>query len=151
MAIETNAAIDVFGTQDTAITTNATIANGSFSTTAQATTWTNDDDVREASAVFTGAYGSAPNANSSVALFARLMNIDGTSDQPVPDGNFQHRWCGSFPLNDQTASQSSAIDITLPNTKTSQDYEFYIQNNAGQTLSSGATVKITPKTLAPHA
>ena len=39
MAIGSNNAIEYFGTQDTVITTDATVTDGSFSTSGQATTW----------------------------------------------------------------------------------------------------------------
>lgn len=149
MAISTDAAIEFYGTQDTVTSSTAAVTDGSFS--AQEDTWTNDDDAPIASMVFSGTYSSAPDANSSVDLYARLLNIDSTNDQDTPDANYGHVYLGSFPLNDVTSAQYVAIDIRLPNTVTSQQYEFYIQNNGGQTLSAGWNLKITPKTYGPHA
>jgi len=150
MTISTDSAIEFFGTQDTVITTAGTIADGGFSSAGEATTWTNDDDARYASAVLTATFATAPDANSSVTLVAKLNDIDGANDAHEPDANNLHTYLGSFPLNDSTAAQYIAIEITLPNAYTSQSYDFYIQNNAGQTLSAGATVKVTPKSIGPH-
>ena len=79
------------------------------------------------------------------------MNIDSTNDQITPDANFGHVYLGSFPLDDTISTQYIPLDIRLPNTYTSQVYEFYIENNGGQTMSAGWTLKITPKTIGPHA
>ena len=92
MAIGSNNAIEYFGTQDTVITTDATVTDGSFSTSGQATTCTNDDDARYAVAAFTGTYSTAPDANSSVSLVAKLNDIDSTNDAQEPDANNLHNY-----------------------------------------------------------
>lgn len=149
MAISTDAAIDFYGTQDTVTSSTAAVTDGSFS--AQEDTWTNDDDAPVASIVFAGTYSTAPDANSQVHLYARLLNIQSTNDQITPDANFEHVYLGSFPLDDTTSAQYVSIDVRLPNTKTSQEYEFYIRNAAGQTLGAGWNLYVTPKTVGPHA
>lgn len=148
MAIGTNDAINKFGTQDTVTSTGASTANGAFTS---AGTWTNDDDAPMASAVATFTFSVAPTAGTSVALYTRLTDIDGTTDQDAPDANFQHTYLGSFPVNDVTSAQTIAIDVALPNTVTSQIHDFYIENNAGQTISANWTIKVTPKTIGPAA
>ncbi len=149
MAIGTDSAIDFFGTQDTITGSGATVVDGAFG--AAATTWTNDDDAPMASMILEATYNVAPDANSSVDLFARPLNIQSTNDGDVPDANFGHVYLGPFPLNDVTGAQYIAIDIRLPNTKTGQEYNFYIENNGGQTISSTWGLYITPKTIGPHA
>ena len=149
MAISTDSAIEFFGTTDSVTSSTAAVNDGAFS--AQEDTWTNDDDAPIASIVFTGTYSVAPDAYSSVHLFCRLLNIQSTNDAETPDSNMQHIYLGSFPLNDVTTAQYAAIDVRLPNTKTSQEYEFYIQNEGGQTLSAGWNLYVTPKTYGPHA
>lgn len=155
MAISTDSAIEFFGTQDTVTAGGGTsaVTDGSFSASGDVVSggWTNDDDAPMASVVLTCAYATAPTASTSVNLYARLMNIDSTNDQITPDANFGHVYLGSFPLNDTTSTQYIPLDVRLPNTYTSQVYEFYIENNAGQTMSAGWTLKITPKTIGPHA
>lgn len=153
MAIGTDAAIEFFGTQDTVTAGGGTsaVSNDAFSVGADAAAWTNDDDAVMATMVAMLDWATAPNANSYVNLYARLMNIDGTNDQDVPDANYPHVFLGSFPINDVTTNQYIAIEIGLPNTVSSQVYEFYVENKTGQTLQAGWTMKITPKAIGPHA
>ena len=151
MAIGTDAAVEFYGTQDTVTSSSSSVASGAFSVSGDITTWTNDDDAPQAAVVFEGTYSTAPDANSYVNLYARLMNVQSTNDQDAPDANFPHFYLGSFPLNDVTSAQYCVIEVDLPNTKTSQEYDFYIENEGGQTLSSGWDLYVTPKTLGPHA
>ena len=151
MAISTDSAIEVFGTPDTVTGTTSTVADGAFSVVGDISQWTNDDDAPQAVMVAMFDWATAPDTNTSVNLYARLIDIDGTNDQDTPDANFLHTFLGSFPINDVTTNQYISIPITLPNTKTSQVYEFYIENNTGQTIQANWTLKITPKTIAPHA
>lgn len=151
MAIGTDAVIEFFGTQGTVTSSSSAVTDGSFSVAGDITTWTNNDDAPIAAVVFEGTYSVAPDANSSVNLYARLMNVQSTNDQEAPDANYQHTYLGSFPLNDVTTAQYTSIVVTLPNGKTSQEYDFYIENNGGQTLSAGWDLYVTPKTYGPHA
>lgn len=155
MAIGTGTAIEFFGTQDTVTVGGGTsaVTNTSFSASGDVVSggWTNDDDAPMASVVLTCAYSVAPTASTTVDLFARLMNIDSTNDAITPDANNPHVYLGSFPLDDTTSTQYIPLDVRLPNTYTSQVYEFYIKNNGGQTMSAGWTLKVTPKTIGPHA
>ena len=149
MAIGSGSLIEFFGTQDTITGSGATVADAAFG--AAATTWTNDDDAPRASVVLAGTYSVAPTANTVVNLYLRPLDIQSTNDQDVPDANYTHVYAGSFPINDVTTNQYITIDITLPNTYTSQQYEFYIENQTGQTIQAGWDLYITPKTYGPHA
>lgn len=155
MPISTNAAIEHFGSTSvvTKAAGTAAVVDGAFSGLANAVVgdWANTDDAPTAAMVLTCAFASAPAAYSTVGLYARLMNIDGSFDQMEPDADFGHVYLGAFPLNNSTSTQYIAIDIRLPNTQPSQYYQFQIRNNAGQTMSAGWTLKITPKTIGPHA
>jgi len=150
MAIGTDSSIEFFGTQDTVTSSSSAVTDGSFSVSGDITTWTNDDDAAGAAVVFEGTYSTAPDANSTVTLYARLLNVQSTNDQDAPDSNFNHYPLGVFPLNDVTSAQYVVIKVPLPNTKTSQEYEFYIQNNGGQTLSAGWDLYVTPVSIGPH-
>ena len=151
MAISTDAAVEFFGTQDTLNDTTASVADAAFSVAGDVVSWTNDDDAPQASITLLANFSVAPDTNSSINLYAKLDNIEGTNDQDVPDSNFQHTYLGSFPLNNVTTAQYINIGISLPNTKTSQEYIFYIENKSGQSLPLGWDLFITPKTLGPHA
>lgn len=148
MAIGADDAIHKFGTQDTVTTTGASTASGSFTS---AGTWANDDDAPMATAVGVFTFSVAPAANSAINLFAKLDDIQSTNDQDAPDANYPHTFLGTFPLNDVTTAQYIAIEIPLPNTKTSQVYDFYIENQGGQTISANWSLYVTPKTIGPHA
>ena len=151
MAISTGAAIEFFGTQDTLGTTNSAVANAAFSVAADLSTWTNDDDAVSASVTLSCTFSVAPTANTSLNLYLRLLDVQSTNDNTVPDANFQHVYVGSFPLNDSTSAQYITIDIGLPNAYTSQQYEFYIENGSDQSLPAGWDIFVTPKAIGPHA
>ena len=151
MAISTDALIEFFGTQDTLGTSSAAVADAAFSVAGDLSTWTNDDDAPRASVTILANYSVAPDANSALNLYVRPLNIQSTNDQEIPDANFTHTFVGSFPVNDVTTAQYVSIDISLPNTVTSQQYEFYIENQTGQSLPAGWDLYVTPKTYGPHA
>jgi len=151
MAISTDAAIEFFGTQDTLGTSSAAVADGAYSIAGDLSTWVNDDDAPQASVVLLANFSVAPDANSSINLYLRPLDIQSTNDQDVPDANFQHTYVGSFPVNDVTTAQYINIQISLPNNTTSQNYEFYVENKTGQSLPAGWDIFVTPKTLGPHA
>lgn len=151
MAIGTDAAIEFFGTQDSLDDTSGTVADGAFSVAGDLLAWTNDDDAPTASVVLEATIAVTPDTNSSVSLFAQLLNIQSTNDQLVPTANFQHVFLGSFPIKDVTAAQFIPIVIDLPNNATSQIYQFFIRNNSGQTISAAWDIHITPKAIGPHA
>ena len=151
MAISTGSAIEFFGTQDTLGTSSAAVADAAFSVAGDLSTWTNDDDVVSASVTLLANFSVAPTANTSVNLYLRLLDVQSTNDGTVPDANFQHTYVGSFPLNDSTVAQYITIDIGLPNSVTSQQYEFYVENQSGQSLPAGWDIYVTPKAIGPHA
>lgn len=151
MAIATGAAVEFFGTQDTLGTSSAAVANAAFSVAGDLSTWTNDDDAPMASVTLLANFSVAPTANTSVNLYLRLLNVQSTNNGAVPDANFQHTYVGSFPLNDSTIAQYITIDIGLPNSVTSQQYEFYVENSSGQSLPAGWDIYVTPKAIGPHA
>lgn len=151
MAIGTNDLIDKFGTQDeVSVASPSAITNNSFSVAGDVSAWTNDDDAPAAMATLECTFGTAPTLGSNVNLYARLLNVVSTSDQVVPSASFLHTFLGAFPVDDVTATQLITLEIPLPNASTSQQYEFYLENRTGQTMSAGWSLYITPKTLGPH-
>ena len=155
MAISTDAAVEFFGTQDTLGSSTSSIADTIFSDgTNDLTAWTNDDDAPTAAAVLEFTTATTGDAGSVINLYAVLVDIGdgGTEDTEDPDSNFPHVYLGSFPHNNpSTSAQTASIVISLPNTKTSQIYNFFIENLTGQTISAGWDLHITPKTIGPHA
>lgn len=151
MAISTDDSIHKFGTQDTITGSTSSVANNAFSVSGDVSAWTNDDDAMEASATLACTFSVAPTLGSSVNLYGRLLNVVSTSDNETPSASFLHTHLGSFPVDDVTSAQIITMDIPLPNGKTSQEYEFYIENRSGQTMSSGWNLYITPKAVGPKA
>lgn len=155
MAIGTDSAIHFFGTQDTLGSTTSAVTNDSFSDgTNDLIAWTNDDDAPMAAFVLEFTTATTGTAGSVINLYARLIDIGnaGTEDAEAPDANFQHLFLGSFLHNNpSTAAQTVSFNTQLPNTKTSQIYNYYIENKTGQTISAGWDVHVTPMTIGPHA
>ncbi len=152
MAIGTDAAVEFFGTQDALDTTSSAVTSTSFSDGVNdLLLWTNDDDAPMASITLECTFASTPTVGSSVNLYARTMNSVSTSDADAPDANFLHIWLGAFPVNDVTSAQFITIDVLLPNYKTSSEFQFYIENTAGQTISAGWDLHVTPKAFGPAA
>ena len=89
------------------------------------------------------AYASAPTEHTTVDLYARPINFDSTNDAETPENTtgFKGNWyLGSFILNNVTTTQYAFLRaFDLP-----PEFEAYIHNNGGQTMSSGWTLKITP-------
>jgi hypothetical protein len=155
MPIETNAAVWFFGTE-TAVDDGSTqaISNAAFSV--DVATWTNADDAPQASFVLTFQFPSGTITTGGIQLYARLLNTNGTTDAPVPSANYLSQYLGSFDtgVTQMAATTNYALQtgpVDLPLMKTSQEYEFYLQNSCGVTMSAGWTLKITPMALGPHA
>jgi len=156
MTISTNAAVTFFGTADDLDNTTSAVSDSSFSDgTNDLNAWTNDDDAPLAMFVLEFTTATTGDAGTTIDLFARPLNIGsaGTEDAEVPDANFGHMYLGSFPHNNPSTSAQAATFgmVSLPNVVTSQQYEFYIENNTGQTISAGWTLIVTPVTFGPHA
>ena len=151
MAIGTNALIEFFGTQDSVGGSGASVANNAFSVAGDVSTWTNDDDAAEADVILEATFSVAPSANGFVNLYARMDNIQGTSDMDAPSANYPHVYLGAFPVKNITSAQFVPLRISLPNGKTSSEFHFFIENKAGQTISANWDLHITPISKGPHA
>jgi hypothetical protein len=155
MAIGTDSTVIFWGTADALGNTTSAVTDGSFSDgTNDLDQWTNSDDAPLAIFALEFTCATAPDVGSTIDLYGRPMNIGsaGTEDSEVPDANFLHYYMGSFPCNDVTSAQTVTFGpVGLPNVITSQPYEFYIHNNAGQTISAGWELIVTPLTFGPHA
>ena len=160
MAIGTGDGIDKFGTQDTVTAAGGTAAVGNtgFSAASDVVSggWVNADDAPMAGFVLTFQYPSGTIVSDGIILYMRLMDVDGTNDEPQPDTNYKKHPIGKFtPDTAMAALTDNSItlghDVPLPNMKSSQVYEFYIENQIDVTISAGWTLKIVPKSIGPHA
>lgn len=92
--------------------------------------------------VLTGTFATAPVENSSLSLYARELDIDGTLDTDVPEATRPGRFVGSFTVNNVTTLQ--ALILVAYDVPRLADY--YIHNNGtGQSLAAGWTLKVTPR------
>ena len=149
--IGTGDAVLKFSTQADLDNTSSAVTSTSFSVAADSLTLTNTDDALGCGLVLECTFSVAPDANSSVALFLQALNIEGVNDAPIPTANFQHDFRKSFPVKDQTAIQRIPIDITFPKGKSAAEYQPFIQNNAGQTISAGWRILRTLATVGSKA
>jgi hypothetical protein len=156
MAISTDSLIDFFGTQDSVDDgSTSSIADAAFSVAADITAWTNDDDAPACVMVLKCQFATAPTDGTVINVHGRKMDVDGTNDSPVPDAANLDQIIGNFTVDGTVATATDAYLTTnwmpLHNHKTSQQYEFYLENKTGQTISANWTLKITPCTKGPHA
>jgi len=83
-------------------------------------------------------FAAAPAAtNKSMSLHYRFINIDGTSDEPAIDAEFEGHYEGSFQLDAAagvTTHYFLLTDVSAP--KPSRTVEVYCKNNSGQTLTA---------------
>lgn len=156
MAITTDALIDFFGQQDPLDTTTSTVADGAFSAgTGDILAWTNDDDAALVVFVLVAQYASGTlNTRPYFVMHARLIDVEGTNDTAIPDANHSPHPLCRFHLNPDLATATNDVMVAeayLPNVKTSQVYNFYLENQTGVTISASWAIDATPKTVGPHA
>lgn len=98
--------------------------------------------------VLTGTFSVAPTENTTLALYARPLDIDGTADADAPEITRPVQYIGVFLVNNVTTAQS--LVLMAQNVPWEADY--YIHNNGtGQILSAGWTLMTTPCTIGPAA
>ena len=154
MALASGTSIEAFGGYaEVTDATNDTVVNDAFSlqTDLDSTTpeWTNSDDASFASFRLDATWASAPTVNTPVNLYARLIEVDGTNDEPQTDATYQNHYLGSFIVDAVTSAQKLVLaDAPLPNGNTSQKIEFYIENKTGQTISANWRLYVNPKGFA---
>ena len=156
MAIGADSAILFWSTADALGNTTSAVTAASFSDgTNDLDAWTNSDDAPLAIFALEFTTATTGDAGSTIDLYAMPLNIGnaGTEDSEIPDSNFKHIYLGSFPHNNPSTSAQTATFglVGLPNVITSQIYNFYIQNNTGQTISASWELTVTPVTYGPHA
>lgn len=105
----------------------------------------------DAEFVLTCTFGTAPTEGSTISLYARPLDIDGTSDAEAPETTRPTVFIGTFTVNNVTTAQSIVLNgIYAQGVPAKADY--YIHNNAtGQTISTGWKLTVTPRTLQPMA
>ena len=160
MSLATNTAIDVFDSGGHAdltgtgtITAIADTQWSTINTTTGLVAWTNTVNAQRASITLKGATASAvASVGKYVDLYLRPINvINTTDDDNIPSDDFKQKHAGSFPMKNGQTAQQATIDIVLPNWTSSSEYEFYLNNESGQTLSADFELWIAPKGTGPVA
>lgn len=158
MAIETNDAIQKFGTQDeVSVASPGTIANNAFSAGSDVSAWTNDDDAPYAAFLLECQFDTTAPTDGvgSIDLYARPLNVQSTNEPNAPDANFPFVHIGSFQIDWGVANDVNFFTgipfATLPAFKAAQEYEFYLHNNGtGQTIGAGWNLWVSPFSYGPH-
>ena len=139
-----------FGTTKTLEANGASIANNALAQADDASYDLVSDGAYypDADFVMTGIFATAPTEGTVLALYARPLDVDGTTDTEVPETTRPTLFIGSFVVNNVTTAQTMTLRAyDLP---TKADY--YVHNNGtGLTLSAGWVLKVTPRTVAPAA
>ncbi len=160
MTITENDLIHSFGTEDEATSVSpqpGAVADTAFSVEADVPGWTNSDDAPMAMfrlKLTAAGLGGVPDGGT-INLYSRSMDIDlGSSPlvhQTTPSATFLHKLLGHFPVLESDADQDIVIGpLMLPNYKTSSQYQFYIENQMGQTTGTGWQLFVKPITFGPH-
>ena len=153
MPIATNDLIVKFGTLASVDDgTTSTIATAAFSVAADIVAWTNADDVPEAQFILSAQWATITGvANKAVIIHARPINIDGTLDPVIPSASrfMPVAYFNVFAAVINTTYYFESTKCVLPLLKTAQEFEFYLENQTGQTMSASWTLKIMPQSAGP--
>jgi len=148
MAIPTSTPIEWRGTTKTLEASGGSITSGSVVAADDANYDTVTDGEGSPNAEFTLAFtfSVAPTEGTSLALYARPLDIDSTNDSEVPEATRPTRYIGVFVVNNVTTAQYAiCVGRNLPKLAS-----YYIHNNGtGQTVSAAWVLKATPIALTP--
>lgn len=99
---------------------------------------------------FSGAYASAPTAGTTVNLYRRILDQEGSAsaDGPEVSTTYLNHYLGSFKLNAVTTTQHLTLDAMPRHSDPDAKESYYIENNGGQSLSLGWTLSVTPYKIA---
>ena len=145
-----NEAILKLGTPKTLEANGASIANNALAQADDADYGVVADgsSYPDARFVLVGTFSVAPTENTTLALYARPLNIDGTADADVPETTRPVIYIGAFVVNNVTTAQA----MQLMARDVPWEASYYVHNNGtGQTLAAGWTLKVTPCTVGPAA
>lgn len=137
--------------------TAGTIADDAFSVAGDVdSAWANDDDTQWGAALLKCQFDGTMPTIGSIGLYARLLDIDGANDMPIPDANYPHIFVDTFPIDFGVAADTDFYTMIplfqMPMYQTSQIIEWYLKNDGtGQTIGAAWSLWVTPITLGPKA
>lgn len=144
-----NEAILKFGTPKALEANGASIANNALAQANDAPYAVVGDGANYPHAKFvlgSATFGTAPTEGTTLALYARPLNIKSTNDAETPETTRPTVYIGPFVVNNVTTAQF--IELLAKNVP--WEAEYYLHNNGtGQTLSAGWTLDVTPFTIGP--
>lgn len=143
-----NEAIVYLGTQKTLEASGAAIANNTLVQADDASYSIIADGAKypDAEFVLTVQYTTAPTENTTLALYARSLDVDGTADADAPETTRPEKFIGTYPVNNVTTVQT--LVLRAQDVPTVGDY--YIHNvGTGQQVNAGWVLKVTPRTIGP--
>ena len=155
MAIVTDDAILKFGTKDVIDSTAGTIANDAFSVAGDVdSTWSNDDDAQWGMALLKLQFDTTMPTVGSIGLYARLLDVEGTDDMPIPSTDYPHIYVGTFPIDFSVANDVDFYTMIplfqMPMSKSSQIIEWYLKNDdTGRVIGIAWNLWVAPITLGP--
>lgn len=145
-----NEAIVKLGTQKTLKASGASIANNAVVQANDATYDIAADGAYypDAEFVLTATFSTAPTEGATLALYARQLNVDGSLNTEVPEATRPTLFVGAFIVNNVTTAQTMVLRTYDVPTKA----DYYLHNNGtGQSVSTGWTLKVLPRTVGPAA
>lgn len=138
----------VLGTQKTLESSGSSIANNAVG--AASASYDRDSDgasFPDAEFVLAAPFATAPTEGTVVALYARPLDIDGTNDAETPEAARPTVFIGSFVVNNVTGTQyiGELLARDVPRLATYHPYNA----GTGQTMGSGWTLKVKPRSYKP--
>ena len=141
----TDEVILVFGTTKTLEANGSSITNGSVVQADDASYSVSADGsyFPDAKFVLSCTFGTAPTEGTAIVLAARPLDIDSTNDAEAPEATRLTVPVGVFIVNNVTTAQY--FELIVRDVPWNASYYLY-NNQTGQTISSGWTLKVTPFT-----
>ncbi|UCV02290.1 hypothetical protein [Dechloromonas denitrificans] len=102
----------------------------------------------DAKFIISGTFTTAPTENTTLAVYAQPLDIDGTNDADAPETTRPTVFVGTVQVNNVTSTQY--FELLAENVPWKANY--YLHNNGtGQTLSAGWKMDVIPYTSSPSA
>lgn len=136
------------GTQKTLEANGASCANNTViqADDANYTIATDGSSYPDAEFALSITFATAPTENTTVDLYAQVLNFDSTNDEQAVEATYKPKFITSFTMNNINTIQY--LVRTVKNVPRDAAYWLY-NNGTGQTFSAGWTLKVTPLTYGP--
>jgi hypothetical protein len=137
-----NEAVPVYGTTVIVSTAASTLVAAAMDSESKSAL---TQSYRLADLTLSVTFSVAPTVLGSIDIYRRDLNVDGSSDTPVPTATYTQKYVGSFNVESSTSIQY----LSRESVPVSGDCELYLQNNTDQTMSLGWELKAKPWTWGP--